>query len=65
MKPSRVEYTVGETVHGQPVRLVRENGSWSIYKDPLNQRDQADVIRGLPESVLRAIRDAATLGRQW
>jgi hypothetical protein len=56
MTPDKMEFKVGETVHGQPLRLVfeRELGRevWSLHMDAANQRDDPAVIRGLPAEAI-------------
>lgn len=58
MTPDRVEYFIGRTRHGQPIRLVREKASdgvkqWTIHKDAANQRDDSAVISGLDAEILQ------------
>lgn len=52
MKPTRIEFAIGQTRFQQQLRLVRERGSdgyvgWTLYKDAANQRDDAVIIQGL------------------
>jgi hypothetical protein len=62
VKPLRIEFAVGETVHGQDVRLTRETVagriSWTLVQHALNQRDDTITMRGLTDDVLLAIADA-------
>lgn len=39
--PSRIEYDLGNNMHGQPVKLFRENRRWILIRDQANQRDDS------------------------
>lgn len=66
MSPDRVEFTVGETVHKQPVKLIREQymgiQQWTIRQEALNQRDESSTIRGLTAEVIIAMAEAVKWG---
>ena len=52
MKPTRIEYDLGDNVHGQPVRLVCEattgrGMAWTICRDQADQRDDSAFVSGL------------------
>lgn len=63
MKPSRVEYPVGRTIHNQAVRLVWAINAygrpeWTIHRDAVNQRDDPERVSGLTDEVILAMADA-------
>lgn len=59
MSPDRVEFNIGQTRFGQPLRLVFEKGSdgqrgWTLHRDAADQRDDSTFISGLDrETILR------------
>lgn len=59
MQPSRIEYDIGSNVHGQPIRLVREQTTgrgpaWTIFRDEADQRDDRTWVGGLTrDQILR------------
>lgn len=59
MSPTRIEYDIGSTIHGQPLRLVWTKSSsgqmeWVLYRDEADQRDDRVFIAGLTrESILK------------
>lgn len=44
LRPTRLEYDLGGNDHGQPVKLVRYNGKWTLHREAANQRDDAAMI---------------------
>lgn len=62
MKPSRVEYELGQDRYGRRTRLIihREPGldHFEIKSDPVSQRDEGECIRSLTIEQLRAIGEA-------
>jgi len=42
--PSRIEYDLGKNMHGQPVKLFRENRQWIMIRLEANQRDDTARI---------------------
>jgi len=64
MKPTRTEFYIGETVHGQSVRLIHERQvgaaayTWTLVQDAANQRDDTNRIGGLTDDALLSIADA-------
>jgi hypothetical protein len=68
-EPSRIEYAVGKTIHGQMVTLIWERDymrrdSWRIHRAELNQRDEPGDIYGLPDEVILAMADAVRRRRE-
>mgnify|MGYP001002964186 CR=1 FL=1 len=64
MKPSKIEFKIGETIHKQPIKLIYERdymniGSWSIERGQANQRDDASKVYGLPTEALIKIGEIA------
>lgn len=52
MTPAKIEYEIGSTIYGQPLRLVRSKSSsgqmeWILARDQADQRDDNAVIAGL------------------
>lgn len=52
MTPAKIEYEIGSTIYGQPLRLVRSKSSsgqmeWILARDQADQRDDSAVIAGL------------------
>lgn len=52
MTPDRMEFHVGQTIYGQPLRLVLEKDSagtraFTLHRDEGNQRDDRAAIRGV------------------
>jgi hypothetical protein len=62
MKPSLIEFKVGQTIHNQPLRLACsvENGkqTWSLFKAQADQRDDNQAIHGIPGEVFVAMAEA-------
>jgi hypothetical protein len=63
----KVEFKAGYTKWGQKLTLTGERESsgettWSLHKDPLNQRDEAETIRGLSAD---SIRKMAAAVEEW
>ncbi len=63
-KPTRIEYDLGQTIHGQPLRLVRgfssaNQSEWTICRDEANQRDDRVFISGLTTDHLRLLGEIA------
>jgi hypothetical protein len=49
-----IVFKVGQTQFGQPVSLTKEiDGTFTIIKQAVNQRDETDVIRGLDAQTIR------------
>jgi len=64
MKPDKMEFKVGETIHKAPLKLIYEKDymgkcSWSIKKEMANQRDDTSIVSGLPVEVLIRIGEIA------
>jgi hypothetical protein len=62
-EPTRIEYVVGKTIHNQRVRLVWSvdpygKRSWTVHRDELNQRDDAQRIDYLTDDVILAMAEA-------
>jgi hypothetical protein len=54
MAIKRVEYDLGRNRHGQPVRLVWEDGrGYTIHRDEANQRDDCQRVDGLEADQIR------------
>lgn len=59
MIPTKVEYEIGSTIHGQPLRLVYSKSTgrqmeWILYRDEANQQDDRVFIAGLTrENILK------------
>lgn len=54
----KVEFKLGETVHKQPITLIQEfDGTYTLKKQAVNQRDETDVITGLTKEVLKNMAD--------
>lgn len=63
MKPARIEFDIGTTIHGQPLRLVRSKATggqveWTLYRDEANQRDDRVFIAGLTPEIIHKITEA-------
>jgi hypothetical protein len=63
-KPSKIEFDIGQTIHGQPLRLVRgfsssQPSDWTLCRDEANQRDDRVFITGLTTEHLRLLGDIA------
>lgn len=64
MKPDKMEFKIGETIHKAPLKLIYERDymgkcSWSIVKEMANQRDDTNKVYGLPTEVLIRIGEIA------
>lgn len=51
-QPMKIEYSLGADRYGRRTRLVADresNGAvvWTICSDPVNQRDEGEIIRSL------------------
>lgn len=58
MIPTKTEYEIGSTIHGQPLRLVHSKihgrAEWILYRDEANQQDDRVFIAGLTrENILK------------
>lgn len=51
LKPTKVEYEIGESVHGQKITLTWYNNNWSITKHAVSQRDDTQTVTGIPEDI--------------
>lgn len=51
LKPTKIEYEIGETAHGQKIVLTWHNECWTITKRAVNQRDDTQVVTGIPNDV--------------
>lgn len=63
MTPARIEYAIGSTIYGQPLRLVRSKSTggqmeWILCRDEANQRDDSVVIAGLTREHLLKMAEA-------
>ena len=68
LDPTRIEYVVGKTLHNQRVRLVWSvdpygKRSWTVHRDELNQRDEAQRVDYLTDDVILAMADAVRARR--
>ena len=64
MMPSRVEFEIGSTIYGQPLRLVRQRSTggemeWVLCRDEADQRDDRTCIAGLTREHLEKMAEAA------
>ena len=64
MTPDKIEFHIGETLYGQPLRLVRSRDSsgsitWILYRDAADQRDDHTFISGLTRDALLKFAEAA------
>lgn len=62
MKPDRMEFKLGQTIHGAPLRLVyakeappRGGYAWSLIKDQGNQRDDIQMVTGISDEAMTNI----------
>lgn len=63
IQPSFVQYDVGETVYGQPLRLCRSRDTggkivWCLIQEPGDQRDDRSQINGIPPEVILKMAEA-------
>lgn len=62
MKPTKVEFQVGETIHKQPLRIVYmlDGGKhqWVLFKEGVSQRDENQAIYGLTGEAILAMAEA-------
>lgn len=62
MKPSKIEFEIGQTVYGQPLVLTRyrehSGTAWSLRRLQGDQRDDEQVILGLTRNVILAMAEA-------
>lgn len=60
--PTAVEWSIGDNVHGQPIRLRRiwagNRMEWQIHQDAADQRDDATWIGGLTPAQIKAMAEA-------
>lgn len=66
MKPVKVEFDIGQTIHKQSVKMIYERDSmnrmsWTIIRCAADQRDDTDTIRGLPSDVIKEMAEAVKL----
>lgn len=63
MTPDKIEYQIGSTIYGQPLRLVlaRDTGgtyAWTLCRDEANQRDDRTFIAGLTRDTILKLAEA-------
>ena len=62
-KPTKIEFDLGQTIHGQPLRLVRgfssNRNDWTLCRDEADQRDDRVFITGLTTEHLRQLGEIA------
>lgn len=63
MSPVRIEFDLGQNIHGQPLRLVKERTTggrmaWTLYRDEANQRDDRSSVGGLTSEVILKMAEA-------
>ena len=63
MTPTKIEYEVGTTIYGQPLRLVRSKATggqmeWILARDQADQRDDSAVIAGLTKEHILKMAEA-------
>lgn len=67
MKPSLIQYNVGETIHGQNIRLIfseqNSKRTWTLHRDPADQRDDSAFIAGLTDDVILRMAEAVKANR--
>lgn len=72
MHPTRIEFDIGQTVYGQPLRLVRHKTStnqpcWALIQDAGSQRDDPATVDGLSDDAIlkmaEAVKSANGAGR--
>lgn len=55
LKPTKIEYEIGESIHGQKITLTWYNDNWSITKHAVNQRDDTQTVTGIPNDLAAKI----------
>jgi hypothetical protein len=51
---AKISFEIGETVWKQRMELIKEtDGTYTIIKHAVNQRDETDTIRGITADVIR------------
>lgn len=63
MKPDKIEFLIGETIHGQPLRLLRQKSTggqmeWVLCRDEADQRDDRVFIAGLKGDSIQKMAEA-------
>jgi hypothetical protein len=63
MMPARIEYDIGSTIHGQPLRLAWATATggqreWVLYRDEADQRDDRVFIAGLTDDNILKMAEA-------
>ncbi len=63
MSPSKIEFDIGETIYGQPLRLLRQKDSagaimWTLCRDEASQRDDRTFIAGLTREHIQKMAEA-------
>lgn len=63
MTPNKIEYDIGSTIYGQPLRLVRQKDSggttmWTLCRDEADQRDDRTFIAGLTRDHITKMAEA-------
>lgn len=63
MKPDKIEYKIGDTIHAQPIKLVFERDYlgreyWTIIQEPANQRDDRNSVSGLTKELIIKMAEA-------
>jgi hypothetical protein len=62
----KIEFLIGETIYGQPIRLIyrQETGGryvWELHRDAANQRDDHVFITGMTVETIRRIGQAVDM----
>lgn len=63
MTPDKIEFTLGSTIHGQPLRLIRSKSTsgqwqWTLCRDEADQRDDRVFIAGLTRDLILRMAEA-------
>ena len=63
MEPTKIEFAIGKTIFGQPLRLTYERATdgrcaWTLYRDEANQRDDRTFISGLTDEAILNMAEA-------
>ena len=66
MIPAKIEYEIGSTIYGQPIRLMRSKSTggqmeWIICRDAADQRDDNTFIAGLTKEHILKMAEAVKL----
>jgi hypothetical protein len=64
-----IEFDIGRTKHGQPVRLVYSKSScggmeWTLFRDQANQRDDSACVTGLTDENILEMAEAVKTRRK-